>query len=220
MDVTPTGRWLDLDGWARRDTFEFFLLYEQPLTNVCSTVDVSCTLKYCKSEGISFFLASWFFALRAACSVENFRMRLRDKRVFIHDRLYLSTTVLRDDETFGFSHIPLVDSFAEFCSLGQRAITAAKARDLPLDVLESRDDAIYGTTLPWIRLTGITHAHRIPACSSVPKVVFGKYEQHGERLMMPVAVEVHHALCDGLHIARFFQAFETMLSAPETYLVT
>jgi len=219
MTRAPTGRWLELDSWERLETYEFFRVYEQPLTNVCSSVDVGDTLGYCKSKGLSFFLASWFLALKAASSVENFRMRLRGSNVFVHDRLYLSTTVLRDDESFGFCHLPMVGDFATFTAFGTRAIEAAHARELPLDILEGRDDAIYGTTLPWIRLTGITHAHRIPARSSVPKIVFGKYEEHMEKTMMPVAVEVHHALCDGIHIARFYQALETMLSAPETHLV-
>ena len=34
------------------------------------------------------------------------------------------------------------------------------------------------------------------------------------RIMMPVAVEVHHALVDGLDVARFFERFNTYLERP------
>ena len=218
MDRPVTGHWLDVDSWSRRETYEFFKAYEQPMTNVCATVDVTAIHAFCRRSGTSFFLASWFLALQAVCSVKNLRMRLRGDRVFVHDRLYLSTTVLRDDESFGFCHVPCVDSFLEFVALGEKAIQATHSRSLPLSILEGRDDAVYGTTLPWVQLTGITHAHRIPAQSSVPKLVFGKYGTAGDEVRMPVAIEVHHALCDGLHVARFYQELEQRLQAPEQYL--
>jgi chloramphenicol O-acetyltransferase type A len=30
---------------------------------------------------------------------------------------------------------------------------------------------------------------------------------------MPVAVDVHHALCDGVHVGRFFERFQANLDA-------
>ena len=33
------------------------------------------------------------------------------------------------------------------------------------------------------------------------------------RLLMPVAVDVHHALCDGVHVGRFFERFQANLDA-------
>ena len=213
-----SGRWLDLSTWPRRDTYEFFLSYEQPLTSVCATVPVGALLDYCKAQGHSFFLASWYLALRALSSVENLRMRLREEGVYVHERLYLSTTVLRSDETFGFCHIPYTETFAEFSARGRHAMALTLARTQPLDLLEGRDDAVYGSTLPWLRMTGITHAHRVPNQSSVPKLVFGKYGREDGTVTMPVALEVHHALCDGLHLARFYQGFEALLTLPEESL--
>jgi chloramphenicol O-acetyltransferase type A len=32
--------------------------------------------------------------------------------------------------------------------------------------------------------------------------------------MMPVSVEVHHALVDGLHVGRFYEAFQRGLDRP------
>ncbi|MCB0574850.1 MAG: hypothetical protein KDC61_09825 [Saprospiraceae bacterium] len=45
----------------------------------------------------------------------------------------------------------------------------------------------------------------------MPKIVFGKYFASGDRLLMPVSVEVHHALMDGLHAGRFFGRFQQVL---------
>jgi chloramphenicol O-acetyltransferase type A len=33
---------------------------------------------------------------------------------------------------------------------------------------------------------------------------------------MPLNIEVHHALVDGLHVGRFVQGLEALLAAPES----
>jgi chloramphenicol O-acetyltransferase type A len=49
---------------------------------------------------------------------------------------------------------------------------------------------------------------------SVPKIVFGR--RHGDpgAERMPVSVEVHHALVDGLHVGEFFRRFQEHLDDP------
>lgn len=214
----PTGRFLDTASWARASTFEFFRHYEQPFTNICARVDVTRTLDHCRRTGASFFLASWFCAMRVANELESFRLRLRGERVWSHDQLFLGTTVLRPDDTFGFCYIPYARHFEAFQRLGRLAVDATRARDEPLDRYADRDDCIFGSTLPWIRFTGLAHAHRHPPRDSVPRIVFGKYAPEGESVSMPVSVEVHHALCDGLHVARFFERLEARLGEPRSSL--
>ena len=36
--------------------------------------------------------------------------------------------------------------------------------------------------------------------------------------MMPISVEVHHALMDGLHVGRFFSQLEEALADPLTFV--
>ena len=46
-----------------------------------------------------------------------------------------------------------------------------------------------------------------------PKIAFGRFREEGGRLLMPVAIDVHHALCDGVHVGRFFERFQAQLDA-------
>jgi chloramphenicol O-acetyltransferase type A len=58
--------------------------------------------------------------------------------------------------------------------------------------------------LPWLRFTSFTNA--LPGGDdSIPRIVFGRCVRDRRRMKMPVAVEVHHALVDGLDVARFFE---------------
>ena len=45
-------------------------------------------------------------------------------------------------------------------------------------------------------------------------MVFGKWVASGDRMVMPVAVEVHHAVVHGLDVARFYEQLQARLSSP------
>jgi chloramphenicol O-acetyltransferase type A len=42
--------------------------------------------------------------------------------------------------------------------------------------------------------------------------------RENERDFLPISVEVHHALMDGLHVGRYLSSFEEALMKPEAYL--
>jgi chloramphenicol O-acetyltransferase type A len=67
------------------------------------------------------------------------------------------------------------------------------------------------TTLPWLAFTAFTHARG--QGDDRPKLAFGRFTEQAGRLLMPVAVDVHHALCDGVHVGRFFEQLQARLDA-------
>jgi chloramphenicol O-acetyltransferase type A len=73
------------------------------------------------------------------------------------------------------------------------------------------DDIVYHSTLPWLRFSHFTNA--MHAGDSVPRVVFGRRFQDGARWRMPVSVEVHHAVMDGLDVHRFIESLQQRLDA-------
>ena len=59
-----------------------------------------------------------------------------------------------------------------------------------------------------VELHGVyaAHAH---ARGQQPAHHLGKLYESGTRVLLPLTLLAHHALVDGLHIARFFEAFES-----------
>ena len=80
-----------------------------------------------------------------------------------------------------------------------------------LEPADHRDDLIHFSVLPWISFTSVSHARRLGTNDSVPKIMFGKHYEAGERRRMPVSIEAHHSLVDGLHVGRFFARFQALL---------
>ena len=210
------GDFLDLEQWPRRAQYRFFRDYELPFFNVCAEVRVTKTLAWCRGQTQSFSLACWYLCQRAVNAIASFRYRLRGDGVWIHDRIRISTIALNADETFRFCHLPYAEPFAVFVAEAE----AVMARPPPeaMDDRPEDDAVIHGSTLPWVRFTSIAHARRLSPEDSVPKIVFGRYAEDRGEVTMPVSVEAHHALMDGLHVSRFFEHLERDMARPEEVL--
>lgn len=204
------GHAIDLKTWKRRAHYDLFRKYTQPFFSVTVNADVTAVWRRCRTPvGPPFFLASLFVMLKAVNETEALKLRLRGRRVWLHDRVAVGPTILRPDETFGFARLEPSDRLAQFVKTGKAAMAEASARTL-LEPEKQTDDIVFHSVLPWLRFTSFTNA--LPGGDAIPRIVFGRCERDGRRVMMPVAVEVHHALVDGIDVARFFERFQAGLT--------
>jgi chloramphenicol O-acetyltransferase type A len=212
-------RYLDIETWKRRQQFEFFKDYHNPFFNICTNVDVTPLLGLTRTmKSISFFIAYHFFSIKAANEVEPFRYRLRGDRVLVHDRIHAGTTLLLEDENFTFAYFDYTEDFEVFHAHAKATIESVKAGGVQLYERAEQDDLIYHSVIPWATFTSISHARKGGGQESVPKIAFGKYREDVGRTMMPISVEVHHALMDGLHVGRYFERLESYFSNPSSAL--
>ncbi len=210
--------YLDLTNWARRDLFEFFIGYTNPYFNVCTRVEVTKLVALVHDRpGVRISLALHYFALRVANEIEPFRYRLKDEKVFVYDVVNGGTTVLLPNESFAYAYFDYQRDFEKFLSDMGKAVDDVRTGSGPLKPT-MRDDVIYHTTLPWISFTSFAHARTKGRGDSIPRIVFGKFTKENERIMLPISVEVHHALMDGLHVGRYLSRLEDALAEPECFL--
>ncbi len=213
------GSWVDMESSPRREHFHLFRAYDRPQWGLCADVDVTLLHSLCESGALdSFFLASLYLSIQAANQVEEMKHRLRGDRVWRHETIHAGSTVLRDDETFAFAYFPFDDDFGHFQERGRSVIDRIRNVDLPLEPHAGRDDLVYFSVLPWVNFRSFYHARNDDPDDAIPRIVLGKHHERERSRLMPVSIDVHHALVDGLHIGRFLAAFQAKLDAAESLL--
>ncbi len=210
-------KYLDLDTWQRRDLFEFFRGYQNPYFNVCARLDITKLIEMVRQKQTgSVSLAYHYFALRIANEIEPFHYRLEDDRVVIHEVINGGTTVLLPNETFTYAYFNYLPDFEQFVTQASAAIDQVRAEGSLKPTM--RYDLIFFTTLPWISFTSFAHARTPGRGESIPRIAFGKFMHENGRTLLPISVEVHHALMDGLHVGRYLMRLEEVLASPADYL--
>ncbi|WP_456008716.1 CatA-like O-acetyltransferase, partial [Clostridium butyricum] len=51
-----------------------------------------------------------------------------------------------------------------------------------------------------------------------PMVTWGKFFEENNKIIMPLTIQVHHAVADGYHCSLFFSDIEEISRNPEQYL--
>lgn len=207
-------RIIDVTTWNRKEHFEFFRNFEEPFFGIVAEVD--CTAAYKKSKEIceSFFLYYLHKSISAANQIEEFRYRLEGDVLVCYDTINPSSTIGRPDGTFGYSFIEFRRDFKDFVEIAEIEIKAVQnSKGLRLNYNGMRTDVIHYSSIPWIKFTGLTHARSFRMNDSVPKISFGKLYEVDNKKMMPIAVNVHHGLADGLHVGKYFELFQELLNS-------
>ncbi|WP_303311810.1 chloramphenicol acetyltransferase [Hymenobacter sp. BT730] len=203
---------IDLSTWNRREHFTFFSAFNEPFFGVVAEVDGTLAYQQAKARNESFFQHYLHAALKAVNQVEAMRYRVEEGRVYLYDQIHVSATLTREDNTFAFSFIPFAESLADFTvGLRQEMAAVAQSTGLRLNENAARPDVIHFSALPWIAFTSLTHARHFAHPDSIPKISVGRYRREGEKLLLPVAVNVHHGLADGYHVGLFLEAFQREL---------
>ena len=203
---------IDVEKWNRREHFAFFSGMDDPFYGLVTDVDCTQALKFAKDNSISFFALYLHKSLQAINRIYNFKLRVVDGEVYQYEVIHASATLGREDGTFGFSFISATDNFDQF----QRALKSeieevARSQGLRQNEHARRLDVIHYSTIPWNKFTGLTHAKSFNTGDSIPKITFGRYFQDGDKMRLPLSIDVHHGLVDAIHIGQFLNAFQEEL---------
>ncbi len=210
-------RKIDMHTWSRREHYEFFNTFNHPHFSLCANMDVTGFNTYVKEYGYSLTAAIIYVISRAANAVPEFRYRMRDGEIVEHETVSPSVTILVENDLFSFCSIDYCQDFNEFADRVAKKIAAVKDNPSLKDP-PGRDDLLFMTALPWVSFTSFTHPMRLHPADSIPRFAWGKYFEEGGFVKMPLSVQGHHALMDGIHMGKFYAEVQEYFHRPQFML--
>lgn len=202
-------RRIDLESWPRRAQFEHFRRMADPFFELSLRVRAPGLLCRCQQAGWSPFPVLVAALSGAANECEALRTRLRAGEVVIHERVHPSWTVQAPDGRLAYARGRFIeDPAAMLASIVEttRAARAAPSMDAP----HAQDDRIYLSSLAPLDLLAVRPEKSGLPDDCVPRFFWGRL--HDDHLVL--AMSLHHALVDGMHLPPFVAALEERLARP------
>jgi chloramphenicol O-acetyltransferase type A len=209
-------RTIDLQTWSRRQHFEHFGTYDSPYFGLCANVDLTAFYPAVKQRGHSLTIAIVYLIARVSNAIPEFRYRIRDGQVIEHEVVHPGFTFLTDEDLFSFCLVDYGEEFSAFAAAAAEQIAFVKEHPWVHEV--PQDDVLYMTAIPWVSFTSFLHPVQLQRADSIPRFAWGKFFQEGEYLKMPLGVQGHHALIDGVHAGKFYALAQDYLHQPEVLL--
>lgn len=72
--------------------------------------------------------------------------------------------------------------------------------------------------LPWFNYTAFNVNNESGSPFLFPMVTWGKFTEENNKIIMPLSIQVHHAVADGYHCSLFFSDVKEISLKPEEYL--
>jgi len=210
-------REIAMETWTRREHFRVFSGFDQPYYGMCANCEVSAFYTRVQERGYSFTASVMYVISRAANAIPEFRQRIRGGRVIEHEVVHPSATLLTGNDLFSFCHVRYNDDFSVFAARAAESMAHVRAHPGLTDE-PGTDDLLFMSPIPWVSFTSFDHPIPAHPPDSVPRFAWGKRFEEGGALKMPVSVHGHHALLDGLHMGRFYEKLQGLLSDPVSTL--
>lgn len=198
---------IDLEKWHRSKHFNFYKSFDHPHFSLTANVDITELYLWVKKEKLSFFATMLYYVMKTVNQIPEFKYRIRLKEVVEHDLIHPSYTVLVEDDLFCFVTTDFHENRDVFMKNVDNDIDYAKIHSILEDV-PGKDDLIYISAIPWVTFTALTHPFDTKKPDSIPRISWGKFFKQDSRILIPVSLSAHHALCDGVHVGKFFKLLE------------
>ncbi|WP_312414896.1 type A chloramphenicol O-acetyltransferase [Pseudescherichia sp.] len=209
--ATPEYTPVDLSRWARKEHFEVFQSFAQCTFNQTVLLDITALLKHVKQAGWKFYPTIIFLLSKVVNNHAEFRMAIKNNELVIWNEIHPSYTIFHNEtETFSslWSHYEgNIHHFQKTYSED----TAQYGDNLSYwPKGESPENVFFISAIPWVSFTSFnTNVANMQNFFS-PMFTLGKYYKQDEKILLPLAVLVHHSVCDGFHVARLINELQEM----------
>lgn len=200
---------VDLSCWARKEHFEVFQTFAQSTINQTVLLDITALLKHIKEVGWKFYPTIIFLLSKVVNRHTEFRMAIKDNELVIWNEVHPSYTIFHNEtETFSslwshydgnihhFQHVYAED----MARYGNNLSYWPKG--------ESLENIFFVSAIPWVSFTSFNINVANMQNFFSPMFTIGKYYNQDGKVMLPLAVQVHHSVCDGFHVARLINELQ------------
>lgn len=209
--TTPEYTSVDLSRWARKEHFEVFQSFAQSTINQTVEIDITALLKHIKEVGWKFYPTMIFLLSKIVNRHSEFRMAMKNNELIIWNEVHPSYTIFHHEtETFSSLWSHYDGNIHHFQNVYAEDIARYGSVLSYWPKEESRENIFFVSAIPWVTFTSFNINVANMQNFFAPMFTFGKYVKRDEKVLLPLAVQVHHSVCDGFHLARLFNELQEL----------
>ena len=208
---------IDINTLERKENYEFFLGFQNPTISITSEVECAGAKARAKAADESFFLHYLYAVLRAVNEIPEFRFRIdAEGRVVYFDHVDMLTPIkVKENGRFFTIRLPWNTDFQTFYTTAKAIINDIDPNGNPYDMekVGGKDllDVILLSATPDLYFTSLTCTQEHRHGSNYPLMNAGKAILKEGKLVMPLAMTIHHGFIDGHHLSLFYKKVEKFL---------
>ncbi len=189
--------------------------------SMTANIDITNLLKKVKGNNIKLYPTLIYMNSKIVNSHEEFRTNFDDKgNVGYWDSMSPSFTIFhKDDETFSNIWTEYDEDFRPFynnCTKDMKKYGDVKG----ISAKENEPKNTFPIScVPWFSFTGFNLNVYSDGTYLLPITTYGKYFEQDGKILIPISLQMHHAVCDGYHVTKYLNELQSMANNCDQWLI-
>ncbi|KYG33386.1 type A chloramphenicol O-acetyltransferase [Alkalihalobacillus trypoxylicola] len=211
---------IDIHNWDRKEIFNHYL-NQQTSFSITSEINISTLYRTLNHNGYKFYPALIFIITKVVNSNTVFRTSFNHKGDLGYwDQLVPLYTIF-DQKSETFSAITTdIDNgdFKNFHKMYLSDVDEFTGTGLLFPKKPIPENTVSISMIPWTSFTAFNLMIESNKNHLLPIITAGKFVHKDGSILLPISLQVHHAVCDGYHASRFFESVQQLANAPIDWL--
>ncbi|MGE6958830.1 type A chloramphenicol O-acetyltransferase [Bacillus thuringiensis] len=210
---------IDREDWNREQHFEHYLKLKCTFSMTVN-VDITMLLGEVYQKGIKFYPVFIYLISRVVNNHKKFRTCFNDEGVLGYwEEMIPSYTIFhKDDKSFSSIWTDYSSDFRTFYNNYEDDMRCY-ANVHGLFTKENIPPNVFPiSSIPWTSFTGFNLNINNDENFLLPIITCGKYFNEGNKVMLPVSLQVHHSVCDGYDASQFIEDLQQLSNTCNEWL--
>lgn len=205
---------IDVSKWKRKAYFDHFLTDVPCTYSITVNLNITSLLKVIKPKNIKLYPCMIHLISSVVNRHEEFRMAINEKgELGVFDEMSPSYAIfVKEYETFTNIWTEYKSSFSEF--YGNYLTDVEKYGESKQFIAKPNPPMNLFTIsgIPWVSFTGFNLNLPTAFKYLIPIFTTGKFFTENDKILLPISIQVHHAVCDGFHVSRFINELQDRIN--------
>ena len=200
---------INKETWDRKEYFEHYFS-EVPCTY---SMTVKLDITKIKNSNKKIYPTMLYFITNVVNNHSEFRTAFNmDGELGVFDEMIPCYTVFNQDtETFTNIWTEYSDDYDAFCKSYEKDIELFSSIKGMIAKPNVPPNHFPVSMIPWTTFEGFNLNLQKGYNYLLPIFTMGKYSEINGQYLMPLAIQVHHAVCDGFHVCRFVNELQKLI---------
>lgn len=201
---------INMDNWKRKEYFYYYYKNVKCTFTMNAELDITGLTVNLKEKNIKLYPVLIYLLTRTVNKYTEFRMSMdkNGKLGYWKNMAPAYTVFNKKQEIFFNLWTDYDENFSKFYNnyLKNEKLYENSESMFPKGEMPSYTFSI--SVIPWVNFTGFNLNIYSDGSYLLPIFTFGKYVKKSKRIVIPLSIQVHHAVCDGFHAGRFFNELQ------------
>lgn len=200
---------IQLDSWARREHFEHYRSQVPCTYSMTTKLDITALVE----AKVRFYPAMLYLITRAVNRFPEFCMDFDSEgKLGVYGEMHPCYTIFhRDSETFSNLWTEYTEDYRAFCRAYERDLEQFGGNKSMMAKPGVPANTFPVSMIPWESFDGFNLNLEKGYGYLLPIFTMGRYTRDNGRYLLPLSIQVNHAVCDGFHVCRFISALREMI---------